>query len=215
MSDPRSQEKQAESWSSTRNTVSTRWADVCPCSSRCRFCSRSIRFSRCPSNAPRAVALGGRSYAGGTFRHPLPASYHDRDERHAPEDDAHTRRRRSQPAENDAVHAGHDGYLLLVAFSGVVLYYLTSNLVGVGQQWFFNKTATPNREHNGHQRRQEEELKPKYSIQETGPGSRNFSGRSLRIPGSTSHLHSKSAISRTLISKLRTWSSSSTATMSI
>jgi YidC/Oxa1 family membrane protein insertase len=25
--------------------------------------------------------------------------------------------------------------------SGVVLYYLTSNLVGVGQQWFFNKTA--------------------------------------------------------------------------
>jgi YidC/Oxa1 family membrane protein insertase len=25
--------------------------------------------------------------------------------------------------------------------SGVVLYYLTSNLVGVAQQWFFNKTA--------------------------------------------------------------------------
>ena len=25
--------------------------------------------------------------------------------------------------------------------SGVVLYYLTSNLVGVGQQWFFNRTA--------------------------------------------------------------------------
>ncbi|HVY94257.1 MAG TPA: membrane protein insertase YidC [Bryobacteraceae bacterium] len=27
--------------------------------------------------------------------------------------------------------------------SGVVLYYLTSNLVGVAQQWFFNKTAAP------------------------------------------------------------------------
>jgi YidC/Oxa1 family membrane protein insertase len=27
--------------------------------------------------------------------------------------------------------------------SGVVLYYLTSNLVGVAQQWFFNKTAPP------------------------------------------------------------------------
>lgn len=27
--------------------------------------------------------------------------------------------------------------------SGVVLYYLASNLVGVGQQWFFNKTAAP------------------------------------------------------------------------
>jgi len=25
--------------------------------------------------------------------------------------------------------------------SGVVLYYLTSNLVGVAQQWFFNRTA--------------------------------------------------------------------------
>jgi len=25
--------------------------------------------------------------------------------------------------------------------SGLVLYYLTSNLVGVGLQWFFNKTA--------------------------------------------------------------------------
>jgi YidC/Oxa1 family membrane protein insertase len=27
--------------------------------------------------------------------------------------------------------------------SGVVLYYLTSNLIGVGQQWFFNRTASP------------------------------------------------------------------------
>jgi YidC/Oxa1 family membrane protein insertase len=27
--------------------------------------------------------------------------------------------------------------------SGLVLYYLTSNLVGVGQQWFFNRTASP------------------------------------------------------------------------
>jgi YidC/Oxa1 family membrane protein insertase len=27
--------------------------------------------------------------------------------------------------------------------SGVVLYYLASNLVGVGQQWFFNRTASP------------------------------------------------------------------------
>ena len=27
--------------------------------------------------------------------------------------------------------------------SGVVLYYLTSNLIGVAQQWFFNRTASP------------------------------------------------------------------------
>ena len=27
--------------------------------------------------------------------------------------------------------------------SGVVLYYLTSNLVSVAQQWFFNKTMAP------------------------------------------------------------------------
>jgi len=64
-------------------------------------------------------------------------------QRHVAEDDAHAYGRRSQPAENDAVHARYDGYLLLVSFERCVLYYLTSNLVGVGQQWFFNKTTPP------------------------------------------------------------------------
>jgi YidC/Oxa1 family membrane protein insertase len=35
------------------------------------------------------------------------------------------------------------GFLFWSASSGLVLYWLTSNLVGLGQQWFFNKTATP------------------------------------------------------------------------
>jgi YidC/Oxa1 family membrane protein insertase len=33
------------------------------------------------------------------------------------------------------------GYMFYFLPSGVVLYYLTSNLVGIGQQWFFNHTA--------------------------------------------------------------------------
>jgi YidC/Oxa1 family membrane protein insertase len=35
------------------------------------------------------------------------------------------------------------GFMFYYFPSGLVLYYLTSNLVGLGQQWFFNKTATP------------------------------------------------------------------------
>ena len=35
------------------------------------------------------------------------------------------------------------GVFFWQASSGLVLYYLTSNLVGVAQQWFFNKTAPP------------------------------------------------------------------------
>jgi YidC/Oxa1 family membrane protein insertase len=34
------------------------------------------------------------------------------------------------------------GFMFYNLPSGVVLYYLTSNLVGIAQQWFFNKTAT-------------------------------------------------------------------------
>ena len=34
------------------------------------------------------------------------------------------------------------GFMFYSLPSGVVLYYLTSNLVGIAQQWFFNKTAT-------------------------------------------------------------------------
>ena len=33
------------------------------------------------------------------------------------------------------------GFFFWPASSGVVLYWLTSNLVGIAQQWFFNKTA--------------------------------------------------------------------------
>ena len=32
------------------------------------------------------------------------------------------------------------GYMFYWFPSGLVLYYLTSNLVSMGQQWFFNKT---------------------------------------------------------------------------
>jgi YidC/Oxa1 family membrane protein insertase len=33
------------------------------------------------------------------------------------------------------------GFMFYNFASGLVLYYLTSNLVGIGQQWFFNHTA--------------------------------------------------------------------------
>jgi YidC/Oxa1 family membrane protein insertase len=33
------------------------------------------------------------------------------------------------------------GFMFYNLSSGLVLYYLTSNLVGIAQQWFFNKTA--------------------------------------------------------------------------
>jgi YidC/Oxa1 family membrane protein insertase len=33
------------------------------------------------------------------------------------------------------------GFMFYNFASGLVLYYLTSNLVSVGQQWFFNHTA--------------------------------------------------------------------------
>ena len=32
------------------------------------------------------------------------------------------------------------GFMFYNLSSGLVLYYLTSNLVGIGQQWFFNHT---------------------------------------------------------------------------
>lgn len=35
------------------------------------------------------------------------------------------------------------GFIFYSLPSGLVLYYLTSNLVGIAQQWFFNKTVTP------------------------------------------------------------------------
>jgi len=35
------------------------------------------------------------------------------------------------------------GFFFWPASSGLVLYWLTSNLVGIAQQWFFNKTSGP------------------------------------------------------------------------
>ena len=35
------------------------------------------------------------------------------------------------------------GFFFYGLSSGLVLYYLTANLVGIAQQWFFNKTMTP------------------------------------------------------------------------
>ena len=89
-------------------------------------------------------------------------------------------RRRSEPAENDAVHAAHVGLLLLVGIERLVLYWLTGNFGRLAQQWFFNKTARPLRSQlpvrkTIHKGRQEEDLNPKYSIEETGPGSSSFS----------------------------------------
>jgi membrane protein insertase Oxa1/YidC/SpoIIIJ len=34
------------------------------------------------------------------------------------------------------------GFFFYQLASGLVLYYLTVNLVGIAQQWFFNKTVT-------------------------------------------------------------------------
>ena len=34
------------------------------------------------------------------------------------------------------------GFMFYNFSSGLVLYYLTSNLVAIGQQWFFNRTGT-------------------------------------------------------------------------
>ena len=33
------------------------------------------------------------------------------------------------------------GFMFYNFSSGLVLYYLTSNLVGIAQQWFFNRTS--------------------------------------------------------------------------
>jgi len=33
------------------------------------------------------------------------------------------------------------GFMFYQLPSGLVLYYLTSNLVSIGQQWFFNRTG--------------------------------------------------------------------------
>jgi YidC/Oxa1 family membrane protein insertase len=35
------------------------------------------------------------------------------------------------------------GFFFWNMSTGVVLYWLTNNMVGMGQQWFFNKTAGP------------------------------------------------------------------------
>ena len=35
------------------------------------------------------------------------------------------------------------GFFFWNMSTGVVLYWLTNNMVGMGQQWFFNKTADP------------------------------------------------------------------------
>ena len=60
-----------------------------------------------------------------------------------------------------------------------MLYWLTSNFVGIAQQWFFNKTAGPLRSQCAVKKlsskgRQEEGLNPKYSIDETGPRIEQF-----------------------------------------
>jgi YidC/Oxa1 family membrane protein insertase len=51
--------------------------------------------------------------------------------------------RRSQPAEDDAVHAAHLRFMFYNLSSGLVLYYLTSNLVGMGLQSFSTVRQRP------------------------------------------------------------------------
>ena len=124
MSDPRSQQKQAEIMELYKKHGVNPMGGCLPMVIQLPFL---IAFYKVlvglRRNAARAVAVGCRSHAAGTLRHPFPAADHDRDQRSAAEDDAHTRGRRSQPAENDAVHARDDGYLLLVAVKrrGVIL----------------------------------------------------------------------------------------------
>ena len=71
------------------------------------------------------------------------------------------------------------GFFFWNLSSGVVLYWLTSNMVGMGQQWFFNKTAGPvdaaaSAKKATSKERQEEGLNPKYSVHETGPRIEQF-----------------------------------------
>src|SRR6185312_9984570 len=125
-------------------------------------------------NASCVLALGARPDAARTLRHPFPSADHDRDQRDAPEDDPDSHRRRSQPAENDAVHAGSDGYLLLVSFKrrGVILPNQQLSRGGAAVVLQQDLGSSP-RDHCD-QGRQEEGLKPKYSIDETGPRIESF-----------------------------------------
>jgi YidC/Oxa1 family membrane protein insertase len=49
--------------------------------------------------------------------------------------------RRNQQRMMMVMPRGLSAVMFYSAPSGLVLYYLTSNLVSVGQQWFFNHTA--------------------------------------------------------------------------
>src|SRR5579863_1192343 len=77
-------------------------------------------FDRAP---PRELALGRRPFAARAFRNPLPAAHHGRYELCAAENDAASDGRRSEPAEDDAVHAADVSLLLLdgVQRTGVIL----------------------------------------------------------------------------------------------
>ncbi len=79
------------------------------------------------------------------------------------------------------------GFFFWSASSGLVLYWLTGNLVGIAQQWFFNTTAGPveaaGREESYSKGRQEEGLTPKYSVSETGPRISQFLRRTIDTAG--------------------------------
>ena len=73
------------------------------------------------------------------------------------------------------------GFFFWSASSGLVLYWLSSNTVQIAQQWFFNKTAppapaaaAPEKKADLIKGRQEADLTPKYSVQETGPRIEEF-----------------------------------------
>ena len=67
------------------------------------------------------------------------------------------------------------GFMFYSASAGLVLYWLTGNVVGIAQQWFFNKTAVAagrrsNRSKSPRRRRQEITLSAKkYTVDSIRP----------------------------------------------
>jgi len=90
--------------------------------------------------ARRELAVGHGPFPARDPPHTRSADHHDRQPVPHAEDDA-AGHRRPQPAAYDDVHAADLRVHVLHFASGLVLYYLTSNLVSIGQQWFFNHTA--------------------------------------------------------------------------
>ena len=100
------------------------------------------------------------------------------------------------------------GFFFWSPSSGLVLYWLTSNLVQIAQQWFFNKTALPVLATAERQRKQ---FRPKTAGSgiesqvfgsETGPRIEQFLGQVIAEPASVSPSPSNPAITAIRISRI-------------